>query len=106
VIGRADGNPDEVRESVTSITAPPDNMRSFYRYSEFDDLRAKLVAAFPKAKSALPPLPPKSIICMYHIQLLKQYSGADRLDSQIQPQVPGNETCWAGLLSQVSSHTP
>ncbi|KAK2745013.1 PX domain-containing protein ypt35 [Onygenales sp. PD_40] len=34
------------------------------RYSEFDDLRAKLRAAFPYAKSALPQLPPKSAICI------------------------------------------
>lgn len=32
------------------------------RYSEFDDLRAKLVITFPKAKKAMPPLPPKSIL--------------------------------------------
>ncbi|ODH52598.1 hypothetical protein GX48_01378 [Paracoccidioides brasiliensis] len=32
------------------------------RYSEFDDLRSKLAAAFPYAKSALPQLPPKSAI--------------------------------------------
>ncbi|EEH46438.1 uncharacterized protein PADG_02536 [Paracoccidioides brasiliensis Pb18] len=31
-------------------------------YSEFDDLRSKLAAAFPYAKSALPQLPPKSAI--------------------------------------------
>jgi hypothetical protein len=34
------------------------------RYSEFYDLRQKLVAAFPHSKSALPTLPPKSFICM------------------------------------------
>lgn len=34
------------------------------RYSEFDDLRQKLLAAFPHAKNALPPLPPKSVLCM------------------------------------------
>ena len=33
------------------------------RYSEFHDLREKLVAAFPQSKPALPALPPKSIIC-------------------------------------------
>lgn len=33
------------------------------RYSEFDDLRQRLLAAFPHAKSALPPLPPKSVLC-------------------------------------------
>ncbi|RJE23187.1 PX domain-containing protein [Aspergillus sclerotialis] len=33
------------------------------RYSEFDDLRQRLLAAFQHAKSALPPLPPKSVLC-------------------------------------------
>lgn len=34
------------------------------RYSEFDDLRQRLLASFPHATSALPPLPPKSVFCM------------------------------------------
>ncbi|KAJ5240874.1 uncharacterized protein N7469_002465 [Penicillium citrinum] len=34
------------------------------RYSEFDDLRTRLVSSFPHAKSALPSLPPKSVLCM------------------------------------------
>ncbi|KAJ5974343.1 hypothetical protein N7481_011553 [Penicillium waksmanii] len=33
------------------------------RYSEFDDLRQRLVSSFPHAKSALPALPPKSVLC-------------------------------------------
>ena len=36
-----------------------------YRYSEFDDLRQRLVDSFPHAKNALPALPPKSVICMF-----------------------------------------
>ncbi|KAL4883765.1 Phox homologous domain-containing protein [Aspergillus karnatakaensis] len=32
------------------------------RYSEFDDLRLKLVASFPHSKNALPALPPKSVL--------------------------------------------
>lgn len=35
-----------------------------YRYSEFDDLRQRLVNSFPHARNALPALPPKSVICM------------------------------------------
>ena len=35
------------------------------RYSEFDELRQRLVSSFPHAKSALPSLPPKSVLCMY-----------------------------------------
>jgi hypothetical protein len=34
-----------------------------YRYSEFDDLRQKLAATFPHAGQAMPPLPPKSVVC-------------------------------------------
>ncbi|KAG0154684.1 hypothetical protein PDIDSM_252 [Penicillium digitatum] len=33
------------------------------RYSEFDDLRQRLVDSFPHARNALPALPPKSVIC-------------------------------------------
>jgi PX domain len=32
------------------------------RYSEFDELREQLISAFPHTKTALPPLPPKSMI--------------------------------------------
>jgi hypothetical protein len=34
-----------------------------FRYSEFEDLRKKLVRTFPHAAGSLPPLPPKSIVC-------------------------------------------
>ena len=33
------------------------------RYSEFDDLREKLLITFPNAVAAMPPLPPKSVFC-------------------------------------------
>ncbi len=33
------------------------------RYSEFDDLRKKLLMTFPNANGAMPLLPPKSLIC-------------------------------------------
>jgi PX domain len=36
------------------------------RYSEFEELRNHLLAAFPHAKNALPPLPRKSIFCRSH----------------------------------------
>ena len=36
-----------------------------YRYSEFDDLRQRLVDSFPHARNALPALPPKSVICTF-----------------------------------------
>ncbi|KAL2802610.1 Phox homologous domain-containing protein [Aspergillus granulosus] len=40
------------------------------RYSEFDDLRSKLVASFPHAKNALPSLPPKSVIFKFRPKFL------------------------------------
>ncbi len=33
------------------------------RYSEFDDLRRKLLMTFPNSGGAMPPLPPKSLFC-------------------------------------------
>ncbi|KAL2009626.1 hypothetical protein VTN00DRAFT_5433 [Thermoascus crustaceus] len=41
------------------------------RYSEFDDLRQKLLAAFPHAKNALPPLPPKSVLFKFRPSFLE-----------------------------------
>ena len=42
------------------------------RYSEFDDLRQKLVAAFPQStKTSLPPLPPKSAIFKFQAKFLE-----------------------------------
>ncbi|KAL3465321.1 Phox homologous domain-containing protein [Aspergillus heterothallicus] len=40
------------------------------RYSEFDDLRSKLVASFPHAKNALPLLPPKSVLFKFRPKFL------------------------------------
>lgn len=41
-----------------------DILAHMLRYSEFDDLRQRLLASFPHATSALPLLPPKSVLCM------------------------------------------
>ncbi|KKK13947.1 PX domain protein [Aspergillus rambellii] len=41
------------------------------RYSEFDDLRQKLVSAFPYAKNALPSLPPKSVLFKFRPSFLE-----------------------------------
>lgn len=38
----------------------------FSRYSEFDDLRQRLISSFPHARKALPELPPKSVLCTQH----------------------------------------
>ncbi|KAL4923462.1 uncharacterized protein BDV17DRAFT_242906 [Aspergillus undulatus] len=41
------------------------------RYSEFDDLRHKLVKSFPHAKNALPSLPPKSVVYKFRPKFLE-----------------------------------
>ncbi|OQE00188.1 hypothetical protein PENVUL_c056G06798 [Penicillium vulpinum] len=41
------------------------------RYSEFDDLRQRLVDSFPHARSALPALPPKSVIYKFRPKFLE-----------------------------------
>lgn len=41
------------------------------RYSEFDDLRTRLVSSFPHAKSALPSLPPKSVLFKFRSKFLE-----------------------------------
>jgi hypothetical protein len=41
------------------------------RYSEFDDLRDKLLQTFPNSKAAMPPLPPKSVISKFRPKFLE-----------------------------------
>ncbi|KAK2009072.1 PX domain-containing protein [Colletotrichum eremochloae] len=46
------------------------------RYSEFDDLRERLVKTFPNFEAAVPPLPPKSVISKFRPRFLdKRRSG-------------------------------
>ncbi|KAJ5766339.1 uncharacterized protein N7511_003955 [Penicillium nucicola] len=40
-------------------------------YSEFDDLRQRLVASFPHARNALPALPPKSVLFKFRPKFLE-----------------------------------
>ncbi|CAG7962425.1 unnamed protein product [Penicillium nalgiovense] len=44
---------------------------TWYRYSEFDDLRQRLVDSFPHARNALPALPPKSVIYKFRPKFLE-----------------------------------
>ncbi|ETI26256.1 hypothetical protein G647_03033 [Cladophialophora carrionii CBS 160.54] len=54
---------------VQTLDGGPMTIRK--RYSEFDELRAKLMKAFPQAtKSSLPPLPPKSAIYKFRPKFL------------------------------------
>lgn len=41
-------------------------MKIIKRYSDFDDLRQKLVKTFPHSVASMPPLPPKSVVCKSH----------------------------------------
>ncbi len=41
------------------------NADILFRYSEFVDLREKLLMTFPNSEGAMPPLPPKSALCKH-----------------------------------------
>ncbi|EXJ74039.1 uncharacterized protein A1O5_02333 [Cladophialophora psammophila CBS 110553] len=57
--------------NVQTLDGGPMTIRK--RYSEFDELRAKLVKAFPQStKSSLPPLPPKSAIYKFRPKFLEK----------------------------------
>ena len=54
------------------------------RYSEFDDLRTKLLLTFPNSNAAMPPLPPKSLICESRPVLLPSSSAdLDKISSAL-----------------------
>jgi PX domain len=56
---------------VQTLDGGPMTVRK--RYSEFEDLRHKLVNAFPQStKKSLPPLPPKSAIYKFRPQFLEK----------------------------------
>jgi len=42
------------------------------RYSEFDDLRRRLVQTFPNFEAAVPVLPPKSVISKFRPRFLER----------------------------------
>lgn len=42
------------------------------RYSEFDDLRVRLLQTFPNFKAAMPELPPKSVISKFRPRFLER----------------------------------
>ncbi|KIX01710.1 uncharacterized protein Z518_09436 [Rhinocladiella mackenziei CBS 650.93] len=56
---------------VQTLDGGPMTIRK--RYSEFDELRNKLIKAFPQStKSSLPPLPPKSAIYKFRPKFLER----------------------------------
>ena len=57
--------------NVQTLDGGPLRIRK--RYSEFDELRCKLIKAFPQStKSSLPPLPPKSAIYKFRPKFLEK----------------------------------
>lgn len=52
-----------MRYAIAATIARGQSSDTLLRYSEVDELRRQLQASFPHAQSALPPLPPKSILC-------------------------------------------
>lgn len=59
--------------NVNVLTLDGGPMKIRKRYSEFDDLRDKLIAAFPNATaSSLPQLPPKSAIYKFRAKFLER----------------------------------
>lgn len=71
------------------------------RYSEFDDLRQRLLAAFQHAKNSLPPLPPKSVLCMSS-NLLGSVLMLTNASSQVSPVVSRIPADWPRILPKVS----
>jgi len=57
--------------NITVETLRGGSMRIRKRYSEFDDLRDKLLQTFPNSKAAMPPLPPKSVISKFRPKFLE-----------------------------------
>lgn len=59
--GRPHEDTQEVDHLFASFLTQPADDGS--RYSEFEDLHAKLLQTFPHAAGSLPQFPPKSVIC-------------------------------------------
>jgi hypothetical protein len=55
----------------TCLYSQGGSMRIRKRYSEFDDLREKLLQTFPNSQAAMPPLPPKSVISKFRPKFLE-----------------------------------
>ncbi|KAK4462093.1 Phox homologous domain-containing protein [Cladorrhinum samala] len=58
---------------VETLTGSKINIRK--RYSEFDDLRKKLVQTFPNFEAAVPSLPPKSVLNKFKPKFLEKRRG-------------------------------
>ncbi|KAL3422155.1 px domain-containing protein [Phlyctema vagabunda] len=58
--------------NITVETLHGGKMHVRKRYSEFDDLRQRLLMTFPLSEAAMPPLPPKSVISKFRPKFLEQ----------------------------------
>ncbi|KAF2187625.1 Phox-like protein [Zopfia rhizophila CBS 207.26] len=72
VSGSAPGLGAYVVWNCTVETLDGGPMKIMKRYSEFDELRQKLVETFPHAEGAMPPLPPKSVISRFRPRFLER----------------------------------
>ncbi|OCK80957.1 PX domain-containing protein [Lepidopterella palustris CBS 459.81] len=72
VSGNAPGVGAYVVWNCTVETLDGGPMKIMKRYSEFDELRRKLVKTFPHAGAAMPPLPPKSVISRFRPRFLER----------------------------------
>jgi len=57
--------------NITVETLRGSSFRIRKRFSEFDDLREKLLQTFPFSEAAMPPLPPKSVISKFRPKFLE-----------------------------------
>ncbi|KUJ24348.1 Phox-like protein [Mollisia scopiformis] len=57
--------------NITVDTLRGGSMRIRKRYSEFHDLRDRLLQTFPNSTAAMPPLPPKSVISKFRPKFLE-----------------------------------
>jgi len=57
--------------NITVKTLDGGEIRIKKRYSEFDDLRYRLLQTFPNSEAAMPPLPPKSAISKFRPKFLE-----------------------------------
>ncbi|KAG0651776.1 PX domain-containing YPT35 [Hyphodiscus hymeniophilus] len=69
--GRKTGIGAFVVWNITVDTLRGSSFRIRKRYSEFDDLRCKLLQTFPNSTAAMPPLPPKSVISKFRPKFLE-----------------------------------
>ncbi|KAF1975285.1 Phox-like protein [Bimuria novae-zelandiae CBS 107.79] len=58
--------------NITVDTLNGSPMKINKRYSDFDDLRQKLVKTFPHSVGSMPPLPPKSVVSRFRSKFLEK----------------------------------